>query len=167
MVIVDSCVININMKLLELYRLDELGSSPARFHTEHTDNELMHIRSDELNLDVYYTRGLNDKTHKMDVVFIEFAVHGSHAQTGTGNEIKIFSTVKAIIFSTLQKFVVPNDTVVSFGADNSEPSRVSLYHRFVPIISKLLGPEWSYVFDNSGSLSTYTWHRKSKGVIRN
>lgn len=149
------------MKALEL--LNELGNSFVAFDVTYCDDEFCEIIAESIGLVVYLSRGLSSRL-KNENVFIEFAVHGMYNITGTGNSIKIFSTVKKILETTLTKFIKTSDNFVEFGAEKKEPSRIKLYDRIAPIVGNILGNNWNYVSDNSygNSLKVYRWERKSK-----
>lgn len=148
------------MKALEL--LNELGNSTVEFDVTHCDDEYCEIIAESIGLVVYLTRGLSSRIENENV-FIEFAVHGMYNITGTGNSIKVFSTVKQILESTLNKFIKKSDNFVEFGAEKQEPSRIKLYDRLAPIVGNILGNNWKYVSDNSygNSLKVYRWERQS------
>lgn len=145
------------MRLLEL--LVETGNNPAPFHLVNPDDEVWEIRSPDIHLNLYILRTQNGR--KFDQVVIEFTVGGNYNKTGTGNAVKIFSTVHAMLKKYLPAYIERSDNVVTFGAEKSEPSRVKLYNRVAPEISKILGPNWEYgAVDDKGSLKRYVWTRK-------
>lgn len=147
------------MKIAELLQeqtLNELGTSPSSFSIAYSDEDSMEITSYDLGLATTFTRA-------NDTVYIEFTVNGAFALTGRGNAVKVFATVKSMVEKCLPKFIEKSDRQVMFGADNAEQSRVSLYKRFVPIVSTILGPAWktkpSY---SDGSQTIYSWNRHKK-----
>jgi hypothetical protein len=152
------------MHIFEL--LNELADSPERFELVSQDDDVWEVSADSLGLYLYFTRGLGPDS-KHDQVYIEFAVNGRYDLTKGGNAIKVLSTVIAMIKSYLPKFVKKQDNYISFGADKAEPSRVSLYKRAVPILSRILSTmdyNWKYqnAGPSSGSLETYTWTRTTQ-----
>lgn len=146
----------------------ELTDKPEKFSLDMSDDDVWEIVAPSLNLYLYLTRGLGPGGEN-NQVFIEFAVNGRYDLTKGGNAIKVLSTVIAMIRTYLPKFVKSWDQYISFGADKSEPSRVSLYKRAIPIISGILRTmdySWKYQTDNgpadqwtSSSLKTFTWSR--------
>ena len=64
----------------------------------------------------------------------------------------MFSTVYTIIKNELEKFLIPEDKLIFFTAD--EPSRIKLYNRFPPIVSQILGPDWKEHHTGNG---IYRW----------
>lgn len=145
------------MRLTEF--LIETGNAPAPFHLVTGDDEYWEIASPEIGLTVYLS--LNH-AYGGETVFIEFAVNGKYDATGDSqNPLKIFSTVKAILAKYLPGFARGYD-FVTFGAEKSEPSRIKLYNRAVPVISQILGPEWQFsqVDDGPGSIKQYLWKHK-------
>ena len=146
--------------------INELADRPETFALVSQDDDVWEISADSLGLYLYLTRGLGPKS-KNDQVYIEFAVNGRYDLTKGGNAIKVLSTVIAMIKSYLPKFVNKQDNYISFGADKAEPSRVSLYKRAVPIISRILSTmdyNWKYqnAGTSSGSLETYSWTRNTQ-----
>ena len=143
--------------------LTELADKPAEFTTT-IDDDYYEMSAPDVGLTLYLTRGLSH-TLENDEVHIEFAVNGQYKLTGGGNAIKVFSTVLAMLKSSLNKFIEPGDHFVSFGAEKSEPSRVKLYaKRAVPKVTEILqsvDPKWKFMPYNSfGSLEIYAWERK-------
>jgi hypothetical protein len=149
------------MKLLEF--LTETGNQPAPFELEDEGYGVWGIRSGELGLWVYLTRVPDENRKANNMVVIEFSVHGRLVKTGEGNAVKILSTVNAILEKYLHSFLNINDQRVSFGADRKEPSRIKLYNRCIPEISRILGKGWQYTGeDESGtSVKRYDWVRRS------
>lgn len=81
-----------------------------------------------------------------DVWEIHFAVTGddhfsSDKITGTGNAIRVFSTVMEIIGHTVDS---KNIQSLTFAADNEEPTRVKLYDRLATYFSN---NGWRYISD--------------------
>lgn len=70
---------------------------------------------------------------------IEFSGKGTTKITGTGNEIKVFSTVVQIMKNMLQLY-----NIEKFYFTAEEPSRQKLYNR---LVDKLL-PTWHKSFDS-------------------
>lgn len=138
--------------------LVELADSPAEFSTG-CDDDVCELLAPDIGLSLYLTRGLS-KNLENEIVYVEFAVRGEYGLTGGGNAVKILSTVMAMLRQELPRFIVKTDRYVSFGAEKSEPSRVKLYRRAVPLISSILGSGWKFEPESSGgSLETYTWVR--------
>lgn len=147
------------MKLSEL--LLELGNDWYPFEVTGETDEYLEVSTGN-GLVVYFSQGLGD-SGKVDLLFIEFAVNGDYHITGKGNAITVLSTVKKIIETYLPKMVTRSIRFVQFAADKSEPSRIKLYQRAVPIITRILGYGWEPVdMQNSeSSLHTFVWGRKS------
>lgn len=145
------------MKLHEL--LLELGNQWYPFELVAHEPEYMEIVSQGLT--VYLTG--------MPNTIIEFAVNGEYNLTGRGNAYRILATVVKILETYLPKMITEETRTVFFGADKSEPSRVKLYQRAVPVIGRILGNDWEYQKDtNSGnSIQTFTWTRKTSPVDEN
>jgi hypothetical protein len=155
--------INNNMRSYEI--ISELADKPEKFSAVTSDDDVWEIVAPSLNLYLYLSRGIGPSGEN-NQVYIEFAVNGRYDLTKGGNAIKVLSTVIAMIRTYLPKFVKRQDQYISFGANKSEPSRVSLYTRAVPIISGLLRTmDYSWEFspsdqDTSSSLAAFNWSRE-------
>lgn len=91
---------------------------------------------------------------------IGFDVKDMYHLTGKGNAVKILSTVSQIIKDNLPGFVTrTKSTDLVFTADVTEPSRIKLYDRIVPMITKCLGSSWHYIDEGSNGFKkkTYKW----------
>jgi KTSC domain len=146
------------MRVTEL--LLELGNAPADYHVTDNNPEYRTVVCEELGLEFTISRQF-EKAYVYSV-FIEFSVHGKYNLTGSGNEIKILSTVRDMFETSLHYFLKPTDQIIEFASEKGEESRVSLYTRFVPIISKILGPGWKYSGDQynpDGGLRIFKWER--------
>lgn len=99
------------------------------------------------------------------VLSIDFVRNGDFAITGTGDQFRILFTVKDIIQKHLLELVDDeraNVTHVRFCADLSEPSRVKLYkNRLSPIISGLLGSEWTGPTIEYNPDANFIWSRRA------
>lgn len=115
----------------------ELADKPAEFTTTIND-DYCEVSAPTIGLELYLIRGLSH-TMNNDRVSIEFSVNGRRDLTGAGNQIKILSTVSAMLNYSLKKFINRHDRFIMFSADRSEPSRVRFYAtRAVPEISRIL-----------------------------
>lgn len=142
----------------------ELADKPAQFTITHREDDVCEVSSPELGLKLYITRGVSNEL-KNNALYIEFAVNDRYTITGKGNSIKILSTVLAMISSALPKFMQRTDDFVIFGAEKSEPSRVSLYNRAVPKITNILQTldyAWKFkpVRDPDRGIQIYIWERE-------
>ena len=142
------------MKIQQL--ITELGTFSYPFRVEHQDRENMIITSDSAALKLYFSR-------YRDQVEIEFSVGKRFLMTGQGNAFRILSTVLNMLEAHLGDFIQEQDSIVLFGSEKSEPSRVSLYTRAVPMISRILGRDWQYIDtdDSRSGLKTFKWVRES------
>lgn len=152
------------MILAEL--LTETGNNPAPFAYIPTgDSDYAEIAARDIGLSVHFTRVFD--TTETYRVYIEFSVNGRMDVTGGGNAVKILSTVNAILIEYLHKFLRPKDSSVSFLADRIERSRIKLYDRLVPTVSRILGSNWVYSEDLDGGLlgspvKDYAWLKKTE-----
>ena len=138
--------------------LNELGNAPAPIKVLADRYDIYHSEAPRLGIDFYMVRELSG-------VLIEFSVHGKYHKTNAGNAIRIFSTVKDMLVDGLDSFVHPEDESIKFGADLTEPSRVSLYSRMVPVISEILGPEWKFVKRTpAGGIHIFVWDKVNKVI---
>ena len=71
-------------------------------------------------------------------------------KTGVGDAFKTFSTVKQIVQHHFARINLSKIDLVYFQEMSSEPSRMSLYDRFVPEVLKILGPGWEYESEEPG-----------------
>lgn len=95
---------------------------------------------------------------------IGFDVKDMYHLTGKGNAVKILSTVSKIIKDNLSDFVTrTNSNIIECSADSKEPSRVKLYDRIEPLISKYLGSTWHFTTDADSFMKMYKW-TKSKSL---
>ena len=69
-------------------------------------------------------------------------IYGIETMAGTGDAIAVFSTVLDIMVKTAK---YKNIQTFSFDADNTEPSRVKLYHRLAKQFEK---KGWRYIDDD-------------------
>lgn len=144
------------MKLNEL--LLELGNAPyTDIEVRDKDYDYMEIAAKNGKIIVYLSKIEDGR------LFIEFYVDSKRNLTGTGDSFRTFSTVYEILKHHLRKFMGPDTTMVSFGADKAEPSRVKLYDRMVPYMSKLLGQNWEFKSTpySANSIKDYSWIRKA------
>jgi hypothetical protein len=123
--------------------ITELGNAPHASAVTYADPEHMEIVSTDLGLAVHLT------VNSFKNVEIEFTVNGKRSIVPNENPYAILSTVKSILSNELIKFIQNYQKaerrriyVVQFFA--VEPSRAKLYDRCVPIISKILGPDWNF-----------------------
>ena len=93
-----------------------------------------------------------------DDVRVAFAARGQGDEhkiglTGTGNSRKIFGTVIKIVKDYIRK---ANPEIIVFSANNSEPSRVRLYHMLASQATKEL-PNYNFTdaFSNGGFTTYY------------
>lgn len=98
--------------------------------------------------------------NQQGIINIGFWVNMKVALSNRGDQFKILATVANVIRNELPGEAATAD-IVTFSADSDEPSRVRLYdRRVVPMINKLLGPDWQFYTDDLGG-KVYIWSRKS------
>lgn len=149
------------MRAAEL--LLELGDAPVEYKVTEKTPDICVVEAPDIGLKLFMSRVIEKG---MDDVQIEFSVHGRYDLAKSGNAIKVFTTVKSIFETTLIDFIAPTDELVEFAADRVEPSRVSLYRRMVPEISKILGPTWEFVDEDMGhSIRIYRWKRVRDRIV--
>jgi hypothetical protein len=142
----------------------ELADRPAQFEWACRTPDVCVAESPELNLTLYINRGIS-REKKDNAIFIDFTVNDEHKLTGKGNAIQILSTVLAMMSAILPKFIKRTDDFVTFAAEKSEHSRVSLYSRAVPKITSILKTidyAWKYypTYEPNSGLQKYTWERE-------
>jgi KTSC domain len=138
----------------------ELGNSPVEYEVTERTPDIYVVESPEIGLKLFFSRVIEKG---MDDVQIEFSVHGRYDLAKSGNAIKVFTTVKNIFETELLNFIQHTDELIEFAAERKEPSRVSLYLRMVPMISKILGPQWEFIDEDMGhSIRIYRWKRVKK-----
>lgn len=95
---------------------------------------------------------------------ITFDRDGDYAITGAGDQFRILFTVKDVIERHLMELVNDEklDVIqVLFSADLTELSRVKLYkNRLSPIISRLLGSEWTGPTIEYGPDARFVWSKR-------
>jgi hypothetical protein len=119
--------------------------------------------------------GARGKQRQVDVYFyydhnrleIDFKVDGrvNSYVTGGGDAVPILSAVRHIVEQELPKILkrIPRLKQVRFRSYAEEGSRVKLYlTRVVPIVSKILGPDWRYYgdFTTMGDSHWFYWQRR-------
>lgn len=151
------------MRIQEL--LLELADKPAPYQADYCEDDACEINAPSIGLSLYLTRGSSDQLY--ETVIIEFSVNGKYNLTGEGGQrkaIQVLSTVENILAKYLRSFLKPLDTHVTFSAEKAEPSRVSLYRKAVPRITRILKTidyNWEFVpTTSSGSLEYFTWSRE-------
>lgn len=98
--------------------------------------------------------------NQQGIINIGFSVNMKVTLSNRGDQFKILATVANVIRNELPGEAVTAD-IVTFSADSDEPSRVRLYdRRVVPMINKLLGPDWQFYTDDLGG-KVYMWARKT------
>jgi hypothetical protein len=117
------------------------GKLPGIFYFDTEDGQEYKVEIDNVDNDAtvaFSARGQGDE-HKTGI-------------TGTGNSRKIFGTVIKIVKDYIRK---SNPGIITFSADNSEPSRVRLYKMLASQANKEL-PNYNFTdaFSNGG-LTTY------------
>ena len=117
------------------------GKLPGIFYFDTEDGQEYKVEIDNVDNDAtvaFSARGQGDE-HKTGI-------------TGTGNSRKIFGTVIKIVKDYIRK---ANPEIISFSANNSEPSRVRLYKMLASQANKEL-PNYKFTdaFSNGG-LTTY------------
>jgi len=120
-------------------------------------------------------KGAQGKQRQVDVFFlydyntleIDFKVDGfiNSYITGGGDALPILSAVRYIVEQELPKILkrIPRLKQVRFRSYAEEGSRVKLYlTRVVPIVSKILGPDWRYYgdFTTMGDSHWFYWQRR-------
>lgn len=99
---------------------------------------------------------------KGEDVEIAFTRNGRVKVSGTGDQFRILMTVKEIIEKCLSQ-VAKDATEILFTADADEPSRVKLYtKRVVPLVSNILGSDWSGPEIHPSDEVVYVWKRKEE-----
>lgn len=131
-------------------RLDELSNTSYTFHKlvdpKMGDNTYEFRSSNGLTYFVIFN--LYSNSH----LEIEFELSenplGKRSKvsvSGTGDQFKIFSTIKNIVDHHLRFMNLNILKYISFLANGQEPSRVKLYDKFIPIIQKMLGDHWQFM----------------------
>jgi len=146
------------MKLQEL--LTETGDNTVPFHIAKSGPDECRIDAPDIGLMTFLTRIGGQ-------VFIDFSVGGRQDKTGSGNAFQIFATVGAILDKCLDRFINDQDIMVTFGADKLEPSRVKLYNRLAPRVTKILGPSWRFTHGNERPgfpVKNYMWIRRPESL---
>ena len=120
--------------------ITELGNAPMPYEPMALRMGRKGFENKDLDLRVF----LNMKGEY--VLTIEFFVGMRFDITKGGNAIKILSTVVSIIKNEVPKFLAeePGIGMVRFTADQTEPSRIKLYNRAVPVITAILGSGWFF-----------------------
>jgi hypothetical protein len=123
--------------------ITELGNAPYSSAVTYADSKNVEIVSHDLGLAVNLT------VNNFNNVEIEFTVNGKLSIAPNKNPYAVLSTVYDILSKELVKFIDNYQKiernriyVVQFYA--VESSRIKLYDRCVPIISKILGPDWKF-----------------------
>jgi hypothetical protein len=98
--------------------------------------------------ELYHDR--NGVEGEVNILDLEFALGGyfdrnDYEITGTGNALKVFSGVKLCVLDLFKQLKIEPD-IITFAADDNEPSRVKLYDRFMKALPKLLK---GYKFDRN------------------
>jgi hypothetical protein len=145
----------------EYTRPDRQRSGKHRFTTQFTG-----AQGKQRQVDVYFFYNHN-------TLEIDFKVDGriNSYITGRGDAAPILSAVRHIVEQELPKILkrIPRLKQVRFRSYVEASSRVSLYrNRAVPIVSRILGPDWRYYgeFDTMGSQWFYWQHRTVTGNDR-
>lgn len=82
--------------------------------------------------------------------------------SGTGDQFKILATIKNIIEHHLASIDLSKIDQILFTSDPNESSRVKVYDKFVPIMLKILGPNWK--FDYESRNTSYDDFKKNDDV---
>jgi len=146
----------------EYTRPDKQRSGKHKFTTQFTG-----ARGKQRQVDVYFFYDYN-------CVEIDFKVDGrvNSYVTGGGDAVPILSAVRHIVEQELPKILkrIPRLKQVRFRSYVEASSRVSLYrNRAVPIVSRILGPDWRYYgdFTTMGDSHWFYWqHRTVTGLDR-
>ena len=146
----------------EYTRPDKQRSGKHKFTTTFTG-----ARGKQRQVDVYFFYDYN-------CVEIDFKVDGrvNSYVTGGGDAVPILSAVRHIVEQELPKILkrIPRLKQVRFRSYVEASSRVSLYrNRAVPIVSRILGPDWRYYgdFTTMGDSHWFYWqHRTVTGLDR-
>ena len=131
-----------NEALDSSYEYHDSKQNPGNdFYFDTEDGQEYKVEIDNVDNDItvaFSARGQGDE-HKTGI-------------TGTGNSRKIFGTVIKIVKDYIRK---SNPEIISFSANNSEPSRVRLYKMLASQANKEL-PNYNFTdaFSNGG-LTTY------------
>lgn len=145
------------MKINEI--LTELGNTNHLYiqTVDYSNEQNFEISALGLNVVFFY----GDR-----VITIVFAVNGKTELTGQGNAISILSSVLSIIRKELPNVLRKwNNTLrINFTADQTEPSRIKLYTKSIPLISEILGPDWIAnrpVYSRGADLDVkFSWNKK-------
>lgn len=132
--------------------LKELSNSPYSFshreeqHNSESKSEMYRFHTDDTEYETAVD--VNENGKFFEVRFRAKPYHQDEINlndkwsdeiTGTGNSIKVFSTILAIIKHAMK--LNPDVKGMLFGSKAEEPSRVSLYLRFVDNLERYL-PGW-------------------------
>lgn len=149
-------------------KIVETGDNPLPYRLgEKLRNANVYV-SDELKLEVLIYRlnksnakqsELEHWTERHNRLNIGFTVDNSIEITGTGNAVKILSTVHKILQDNLVSNLRPDTDIVMFSADNNQQSRVRLYKRLAPYITNILGSSWKFMIEPQYGLVHFIWLR--------
>ena len=133
------------------YLLSELFDSnvPIRFKAkdEHKENSVYYYEFAIDDLMYNFTAEIYTDRHGIEgekrILNMEFALGDFYSRkdyhiTGTGNALQVFSAVKQCVLDLFNKRLKEKPDIISFSADDEEPSRVKLYDRFMKIIPRIL-----------------------------
>ena len=102
-----------------------------------------------------------DISKNINVIDFSFSINNRYDITGTGNgeQFRILGTVSEIIKNHLNELIDDDVRMIYFDADSAEESRIKLYKRIAPKITKLLGSGWKFKIDNVDGAVLYMWER--------
>lgn len=105
-----------------------------------------------------------DISKNINIIDFSFSINEYYHLTGKGNkeQFRILGTVSEIIKNHLPEFIDNDVKMIYFDADASESSRVSLYNKIAPKITKLLDSGWKFKIDNAYGNILYIWERDMK-----
>lgn len=105
-----------------------------------------------------------DISKNINVVDFSFSINNRYDITreGNGEQFRILGTVSEIIKNHLVELIDDDVKMIYFDADSAESSRIKLYKRIAPKITKLLGSEWKFKIDNVDGAILYVWERDMK-----
>lgn len=95
-------------------------------------------------------------------VNLEFTVDDQFETSGRGDAFKIMATVMAVIKNELPKYIESDDVrFIEFLAKTSEPSRVAVYNRAIPIISRVAQSvgEWKFSKRKNDTWVIFHWRK--------
>ena len=105
-----------------------------------------------------------DISKNINVIDFSFSINDQYNLTGEGKgeQFRILGTVSEIIKNHLLELIDDDVKMIYFDADSAESSRISLYKRIAPKITKLLGSNWKFKIDDVYGNILYIWEKDMK-----